>query len=309
MVDVSTSIADSAPLNGIDPCDVLRSFLFGLGDVRCLLGPEHLATRLTVLDKLDFIIGDLDIAVCMAYSDPQIIAHANVLRSQFEAANEKLFVAVRSELALQGKSRVLHRWLMGSMRDQGTQSPQPGLGFDLLDEVVSGVLKLSEPGDVSPLRSPEMVPYQPTPARHVLELITAANLSSDDVLVDLGSGLGHVSLLVSILARSRTVGVEFQPSYVACAQESARKLKLSRVEFVAGDARESDLTTGTVFYLFSPFKGSILSDMLQRLLRESNKRQIRICSLGPCTRVLQEQLWLKPRTRPNSEQINVFDSQ
>ena len=137
-----------------------------------------------------------------------------------------------------------------------------------------------------------------TPARHILDLIRAASLSSEDVLVDLGSGLGHVPLLVSI-----------QSAYVACAQESARNLKLSCVEFMAGDAREADLSTGNVFYLFSPFRGSMLSDMLQRLLRESNKRQIRICSLGPCTRVLQEQLWLKPRTRRNTERVNVFDSQ
>ena len=303
---MSTPIADLAPPSGIDHCDVLRGFLFGLGDVRCLLGSEQLATRLTMLDKLDAIMGDLDMAACVTCSDPQIIAHANVLRSQLEAANEKLFIAARSELILHGSSRALHRWLMGSVRDQG---PPPGLGFDLLDEIVSGVLKLSEPRDVSPLHSPEMVPYQPTPARHILDLITAVNLSSDDVLVDLGSGLGHVSLLVSILTKSRAVGVEFQPAYVACAQESARKLKLSRVEFIAGDARGADLSTGTVFYLFSPFMGSILSDMLQLLFRESNKRQIRICSLGPCTRVLQEQQWLKSGTRPNCEQINVFESQ
>jgi hypothetical protein len=306
MVDVSTLFVDSAPRNGIGPCDVLRSFLFGSGEMRSLLGPEQLATRLTMLDKLDAILGDLDMVDCMACSDPQVIAHAHVLRSQLETANEKLFVAARSELALQGRSRAVHRWLLGPTRDQRTQ---PGLGFDLLDEVVSGVLKLPEPGDVRPLHSPEMAPYQPTPARHILDLIRAVNLSSDDVLVDLGSGLGHVPLLVSILTESRTVGVEFQREYVACAQESARKLKLSLVEFIAGDAREADLSTGTVFYLFSPFRGSILTDMLQRLLRESNKRQIRICSLGPCTRVLQEQRWLKPRTRPNTEQMNVFESQ
>lgn len=305
---MSTILANSARRNGVNHCDVLRRFLLGLGDVECLLGPEQLATRLTVLDELDAILGDLAMAARVAYSDPRIIAHANVLISQLEVANEKLFEAARSELVLQGRSRTLHHWLVARVREQGALGIQPGLGFDLLDEIVSGVLKFSEPGNVSPLHSAEMVPYQPTPARHVLDLITALNLSSDDVLVDLGSGLGHVPLLVSILTESRAVGVEFQPAYVACAQESARKLKLSRVKFIAGDARGADLSIGTVFYLFSPFNGSILSDMLQRLLRESNKRLIRICSLGPCTRVLQEQLWLKPRTRPNSEQINVFES-
>jgi hypothetical protein len=42
-----------------------------------------------------------------------------------------------------------------------------------------------------------MVPYQPTPVRHILHLIAAAMVAEDDVFVDLGSGLGHVPLLVS----------------------------------------------------------------------------------------------------------------
>ncbi len=71
----------------------------------------------------------------------------------------------------------------------------------------------------------------------------------------------------------------------------------------------TDLSSGTVFYLFSPFTGSILTNVLQRLLEESKKRQIRICSLGPCTRILKDQAWLEASQKPDTERIAVFLSQ
>lgn len=151
-----------------------------------------------------------------------------------------------------------------------------------------------------------MTAYQPTPARHILDLIAACNFSADDILVDLGSGLGHVPLLVSILTGIRTVGVEIQHAYIASAQASAQSLNLSCVRFVAEDARTTDLSAGTVFYLFSPFKGSILTDVLNRLRREAEERPIRICSLGPCTRALQNQSWVQPVAPPDAGRISVF---
>jgi hypothetical protein len=301
MVDVSTLLDNCALKNGIDPCGSLRSFLLGAGDVQCLLGPEQLTTRLILLDKLDALFGDVEMATGGECSDRKVISVADGFRFQLEAANETLFAVARAELTGQGTSYALRRWLMG--RPNCTA----GVGFDSLDEIVSGVLRFSEPGAVSPLECPEMVPYQPTPARHVVELIAALKLSSDDVLVDLGSGLGHVPLLVSILTGSRAVGVEFEPAYVACARECARRLRLSRVGFIAGDARGTDLSKGTVFYLFSPFRGSVLNDMLGRLRGESMRRPIRICSLGPCTRVLQAEPWLKAAGRTTPERISVFE--
>jgi hypothetical protein len=173
---------------------------------------------------------------------------------------------------------------------------------------VSGVLQLREPGEPDLQRSPEMVPYQPTPVRHILHLITATALSEDDVFVDLGSGLGHVPLLVSMLTGVRSLGIEVQAAYVASAGECAQSLHLSRVRFIAQDAREADLSSGTVFYLYSPFNGSILTEVLSSLRMESTRRPIKICSLGPCTRTVANEIWLKARTLPDTGRITVFDS-
>jgi len=52
-------------------------------------------------------------------------------------------------------------------------------------------------------RRQEMIAYRPTPAHAILELIKDANLCQDDVFCDLGSGLGHVVMLVALLSGAR----------------------------------------------------------------------------------------------------------
>ena len=308
MVDVSTTVNDLSSKTDIDCCQELQLFLHGVRDERHLLLPEALGLRLNALDKIDAITGDLDPGVLKTYFDPELIARAKSLRSKFEAANEMLYESARAEIALQGNSPAMDRWLMEQANDGSAERPRPGLSFDLLDEIVSGVLPLRGPREAGLLQSPEMTAYQPTPVRHILDLIATCRFGSDDVLVDLGSGLGHVPLLVSILTGIRTLGVEIQPDYAASAQEAAQRLGLSRVRFAPEDARMTDLTRGTVFYMFSPFTGSILTDVLCGLRKQSRERQIRVCSLGPCKRILQGQTWLKATNRPDTERISVFKS-
>lgn len=264
--------------------------------------------RLNALDELDTIIGDLDPGALITYSDRGLIADARALRFQFEAANKMLYQAAHAEIAIHGNSPSLDRWLREMTKDRKSEIPRPGLSFDLLDEIVSGVLQFCGPGGTSLLLSPEMTAYQPTPARHILDLIAACKFSSEDILVDLGSGLGHVPLLVCILAGIRTLGVEVQPDHAASAQQAAQRLNLRRVRFVAEDARTTDLSDGTVFYMFTPFTGSILTDVLHRLHGQSKARQITICALGPCTRILQGQTWLRAKHRPDTERIAIFRS-
>ena len=303
MVDVSTITRELFSQN--DTGHELGLFFRSVGG---LLGTEQLAMRLNTLDELDAMIGDVDADVLKICSDPELIARAKTLVTQFEAANEMLYKAVRAEIALRGNSPAMDRWFMELANDGDAEGPRPGLSFDLLDEIVSGVFQLRWPVEASFLPSAEMTAYQPTPARHILELIAACKFSSDDVLVDLGSGLGHVPLLVSILTGIRTLGVEVQADYAASAQEAAEGLGLSRVRFTAEDARTTDFSSGTVFYMFSPFTGSILTDVLCGLRKQSRERQIRVCSLGPCTRILHGQRWLRATGLPDTERICVFET-
>ena len=169
------------------------------------------------------------------------------------------------------------------------------------------MLELREPGGAPVRPGPEEVFYQPTPVRHILRLIAVSGLSEGDVLVDLGSGLGHVPLLASILTAARCVGIESEAAYVACARECAERLGLSRVSFMHQDVREADVSAATVFYLYTPFTGGLLRNVLGRLEQESAQRAIRVCTFGPCTVEVAREPWLRlAGDAPETDRIGCF---
>ena len=304
---MSTQVSKVPRVDEIEHHD-LQDFLCGLEDDPCLFQAEQLQERLVALDRLDAEFGGFDSEAFANRTSSRIHGRAKALRTRLEAANAELFLSVRSEIVRGGRPGTLLQWIQNSVSQIGSGSPLPGLGFDWRDELVSGILQFSEPSEPDLYRLPEMVPYQPTPVRHILHLIAASLLSEDDVFVDLGSGLGHVPLLVSMLAGVRSVGIEVQAAYVASAQECAESLRLSRVRFVAEEARAADLSGGTVFYLYSPFTGSILTDVLSMLRTESTRRLIKICSLGPCTSTVANETWLKTSSLPSTGRIAIFSS-
>ena len=286
----------------------LHEFLCRLEeDDHCLFEEEQLQQRLIALDRLDAKFGGLDSEAFAEGTSSRIRSRAQALRTRLEAANAELFRALRSEIIRRGQPGILLQWLRNPLSHNGSTSPLPGPGFDWRDELVSGILQFKEPSEPD-LYRPDMVPYQPTPARHILHLIASSLLSKDDIFVDLGSGLGHVPLLVSMLAGIRSVGIEVQPAYVASARQCAESLRLSLVRFAAEDARATDLSGGTVFYLYSPFKGSMLTNVLNSLRKESMRRSIKICSLGPCTSTVANETWLQTSSLPGTGRIAVFCS-
>jgi hypothetical protein len=306
---MSTKINDVLYVDEMECQRGLQELLCGLEDDPCLLQAERLEERLIVLDRLDAEFGGADAGEFASETNSLIHGRAKALRIRLEAANAELYESVRTEIVCGGRPDTLLQWLRSSTSRYESGGPLPGMGFDWRDELVSSILQFSEPDELDRYRLPEMVPFQPTPVRHILDLIDASLLSEDDVFVDLGSGLGHVPLLVSMLKGVRSVGIEVQAAYVDSAQECARSLRLNRVGFVAADARAADLSSGTVFYLYTPFKGSILTEVLSMLRRESMHRSIKICSLGPCTNTVANETWLKTSSKPSAGRIAVFCSQ
>jgi hypothetical protein len=169
-------------------------------------------------------------------------------------------------------------------------------------------LRFEETGTVIVQPTAEMVFYQPTPARHIFDLIHRTALQEHDVLMDLGSGLGHVPLLVSICTSARSIGVELEPVYIDCARKSAEMLQLKNVTFLQQDARAAKLTDGTVFYLYTPFTGQILRDVLGSLKREGFRRDIRVCTFGPCATTVAEEDWLVALGVPRADRVSIFRS-
>ena len=234
-------------------------------------------------------------------SGVQLCRRAVALRLKLEAANSELYESIRETIRRGHGRDALLRWAaeieteVPSDRDASNRAASllsAGESYDYLDELVSGVLGFATPGEPEIELSAEMVPYQPTPARHVFDLLDRLRLTAKDVFVDLGSGLGHVALLVAICTDAGTVGIELEPSYVECAQRSTEQLNVGNARFLAQDARKADPSSGTVFYLYTPFRGAILRTVLERLRAEAETRAFRVCTFGPCTPIVAAEPWL-----------------
>jgi hypothetical protein len=295
--------------------DALQRLVGQLDNEPLLLEPNQLRQRLETLDLLDTYLLNTyfpDIPQQLSSAESNAVGlyrRARAMYARLEAVNCELYEAIRSEIGRGDRPDTLLRWARSSAEMQDVVGPVNGMGYDYLDELISGVFQFEEP-DAGPVqRQPEMVLYQPTPARHIFSLIGLTALTATDVLIDLGSGLGHVPLLVSICTRARSIGIELEPTYVERAQHCAQKLNLNnKVTFIQQDARAADLSIGTVFYLYTPFTGSILSRVLNHLRREAATRPIRICTYGPCTPVIAEESWLEATAAPETHRIALFNS-
>jgi hypothetical protein len=277
----------------------LASLIGALEQDRSLDEPQHLRQRFEALDHLDAYLPD---------GQPigtALHRRARAIYAELESVNSRLYEAIRRDIQRGAGGARLLEW-MPDWNDAANLINYTG--YDYLDELISGVLQFEDPSPELVQLESGMVSYQPTPARHIFDLIGRAALTERDFLIDLGSGLGHVTLMASICTSASCAGIELEPSYVDCARKSARSLNLNNVTFIQGDARAAGLSDGTVFYLYTPFMGTILRDVLNSLRQETVRREIRVCTFGPCTRVVAEEQWLSFLGALETDRIAIFRS-
>jgi hypothetical protein len=256
-------------------------------------------SRVKAIDYIEFNVMERIEGLLLATSQPEELTtlnqYAEKVKSQLEEIDDNLFQRLRADIrvgvcagtALKGQ---IDKYIGCDSRDGGQQDD---IGYDSLDVFINGLLLISAVPIETKAREPEMVYYQPTPARIILELVEKANLTGKDVFYDLGSGLGQVPILVNLLSEAQAKGIEFEPAYCDYARACAAELNLSRVEFINVDARKADYSDGTIFFMYTPFEGSLLQEVLEKLRGESRKRMIKLFTYGPCTPQVSQQSWLE----------------
>jgi hypothetical protein len=287
----------------------LERLIAELEEDRSLSQPDRVRQRLDALDRLDALLSNGDLlASCAQPGMAGIDLRARSIYSKLELANLELYKSIRAEIQQGTGAVTLLRWANESSRGGSASGFASGQGYDYLDELISGMLQLEKPEPATVQLEAEMVFYQPTPARHIFDLIRRIALSDHDVLIDLGSGLGHVPLLTAICTGARSIGIELEAAYVDSARQSADALRLLNVTFIHQDVRAADLSGGTVFYLYTPFVGTILRAVLDLLHREAARREIRVCTFGPCTATVAEEHWLQAVGAFEPDRVAVFCS-
>lgn len=214
---------------------------------------------------------------------------AAALCQRLEALNQGVVQALRDRIR---SGRYTAESLRLALVRHAGPPGKPG-SYDVLDQLVGGLLDAGPVAEERAVREPEMVFFQATPARAILELVERGALRPDDVVYDLGSGLGRVVVLVALLSGSRAKGVELEPAYCEYAARCVRALDVPRVELIHGDARDVPLSDGTVFFLYTPFRGALLRQVLERLRQVASERPIRVCTYGPCTAEVASADWLR----------------
>jgi len=276
----------------------IQSDIEALERNQALYNEKNFTSRAEAIDFIDFhVIGRIESPLPYGKLVQQFSSlkeRAENLKCRLEEVDNSMFKKLRGDIKT-GKCRgeAFKEMVMDYLKQNpDRQEGQTVAGYDNLDAFINGLL-LEEPlPDETPHREPEMVFYQQTPARVIFELIEKADFKAEDVFYDLGSGLGHVPILANLLSGVKAKGVEFEPAYCCYAAGSAAALNLPGVQFVNMDARQADYSDGTVFFMYTPFEGKMLDEVLEKLRLESQRRKIKLFTYGPCTIEVAKESWL-----------------
>jgi hypothetical protein len=268
-----------------------------LDDINIIVNDERLyhernfCLRAQAIDDIEFHIIDRIDGINELSTLKQ---YAEKVKHDLETVDAKMFRQLRAKI-LTGEYRgQLLMEMIGEYFDKELNSflREDKPGYDNLDVFFNGLLTDETLPAETEAREPEMVFYQKTPVRIILELIKRADFKPNDVFIDIGSGLGQLSILVNLFTSVIAKGIEFEPAFCSYASACAAGLNLTEVEFINTDARDADYSTGTVFFMYTPFDGKMLQDVLKKLSREAEKRTISVFTYGPCTVEVGKQRWL-----------------
>ncbi len=275
-----------------------------LGEIRNIRKDETLYTetnfqlRSQAIDYLEFhVIDRIEGLMCAGNEVDELLLLKQLaieVLTDLETVNATMFDLLRKKISLEGYRGKAFTDLIEAHFDNDLAGvlKQDTTGYDNLDMFLNGLLSSQTAPRETKVREPEMVFYQKTPARVIFELISKAEFTPHDVFYDLGSGLGQVVILVNLMASVTSIGVEFDPAFCSYAEACVAGLDLDNMQFINTDARYADYSSGTVFFMYTPFEGKMLDDVLQRLRSEAGKRTIKIFTYGPCTREVARQPWL-----------------
>ncbi len=276
-----------------------------------LTDPMNLQPRAQALDFLVFAQDALQMQRPMTPAMRTLHQQAAQLEAQLQTVNTQLFQSVRADIqrgVLRGAT--LRYYLDRFTAYTPATSDAVYMSYDGLDTLVDGLFALKQAPASQLTLAIDMVHCEETPARVLLALVDQVAFAPDDVFYDLGAGLGQVVMLVHLLTGISAKGVEIEPVFTTFAQQQAQALALSNVAFHNLDARTADYSDGTIFFMFTPFRGQLLQSVLARLQQAAQHRTIRLCTFGPCSPHVAAQSWLRPLTAdPRHEyKLAIFES-
>jgi SAM-dependent methyltransferase len=161
------------------------------------------------------------------------------------------------------------------------------------DEWLNRVLGLGELPDDEPIPR-GCVPYLPSSVDALLRIVDQAPVRANDIIVDVGAGLGRAGAFLHLVTGAKVIGLEIQPRLVLAWRELAARLLVPQMACVEGDAAElaTYMVIGSIFFLNCPFSGARLAKVIAGLEPIARTRAIRVCcvdlTIPPCPWLVQD---------------------
>lgn len=174
------------------------------------------------------------------------------------------------------------------------------------DAWFDSVLGMSELPDDGPQLPAGCAPYLPCSVETLLRVIEHAQIDASDVFVDVGAGPARATTFVHLMSGAAAIGLEIQPALVSAGSDLTTRLNASRIATVHGDATRlaGRMVTGTVFFLYCPFSGARLDQLLAELEPIAAARPIRLCCVDL---MLPRRDWFELELQP-SEELAIYRS-
>ena len=127
------------------------------------------------------------------------------------------------------------------------------------------------------LDAPDRVSYEAAGWRELRRILRRAEVSGDDVFLDLGSGKGRMILLAARYRFRRVIGVEVAEPLTAVARRNVASCRLrprcGEIELVNADVLDYRIPDDvSVVYMFNPFGGAIFDAVVAELIASVDRR-------------------------------------
>jgi protein-L-isoaspartate O-methyltransferase len=133
------------------------------------------------------------------------------------------------------------------------------------DHFVEEVLGIAYPPLEEQALDRELVPYTPSGYAEIVHALDVTKLAPSDRFLDVGAGMGKVTLLAALLSGARVSGLECEARLVEEARAAAAALGVVDADFDVGDAREAVLPDADVVFMYVPFTGETFAAVMGRV--------------------------------------------
>ncbi|MBS4168326.1 class I SAM-dependent methyltransferase [Parachlamydia sp. AcF125] len=111
----------------------------------------------------------------------------------------------------------------------------------------------------------EIYAYGETPLTSLEKIAAACQITSKDVVYELGCGRGRSCFWTHCFYQCSVIGIDFVPAFIQKAEKVKAKCHLQAIEFRCEDMLQTDFSKGTLFYLY----GTCLEeDLIKKLLEK-----------------------------------------